>query len=87
MNINVQHNLASIFSLSKANPDVQHSNSNFYSFFHPKQISVSIYLLLFFFSPSISWEKRVIVDCTSPETALQIEALKSYKYKNLALTC
>ena len=83
MNINVQHYLDSIFSLSKANPDVQHSNSNFYSFFHPKQISVSI----FFFFPSISWEKRVIVDCTSPETALQIEALKSYKYKNLALTC
>lgn len=49
MNINVQHYLDSIFSLSKANPDVQHSNSNFYSFFHPKQISVSIYLLLFFF--------------------------------------
>lgn len=52
-------------------------------FFHPRQISISI----FFFVPSISWEKRLIIDCTSPENALQIEAIKSYKYYNLALTC
>ena len=81
MNINVQHYLDSIFSLSKENPNAQYPNSNFYSFLHPMQISVSI-LFYFIFCPFNFLGKRVIVDCTSPETALQIEALKSYKYNN-----
>lgn len=76
-----------LFSLSLKQTQMFNIQIPIFTLFFTQSKSQFLFIYYYFFSPSISWEKRVIVDYTSPETALQIEALKSYKYKNLALTC
>ena len=77
-----------LFSLSLKQTQMLNIQIPIFTLFFTQCKSQFLFYFILFIVPSISWEKGyVIVDCTSPETALQIEALKSYKYNNLSLTC